>query len=426
MVGLDFKLPPEEQITAAAINPVDRIGWPDRTGKHITEANDTVRQAIYQGIVQGNSYDGVARELRDALNITASKAERIVRTESHRAREVGNLAATVEAAEMGINMKRRWLATLDGRTRDTHGAMDGQEIEVFDEEGNLAKFRSPEGGETEYPGGFGIAREDINCRCSTIDVVEGYEPTTRRARDEFNKGEVIPYTNFTQYAQAKGWATPYAGAEPRVVDRYIDLAKMSEDDANTYLKKLVDDQSKELTTEELKAIKGYTGADYTPINDHLRGGQTHRLTPKNKKAIKSIDGAFTKTNPLSDDLIVHRNGGMGRIMSREEFLDDALSEKRLSELIGSTIKDDGFISTTTHGDLVGKIKTGQVKYDVVLPQGSNAHLPVGSISFTPYENEILLNRGSVFVVEKAEIVYENKGVKFMEKRYLHVVLRLIK
>ena len=31
-LDLDFKLPPEDQITAAALNPVDRIGWPDRTG----------------------------------------------------------------------------------------------------------------------------------------------------------------------------------------------------------------------------------------------------------------------------------------------------------------------------------------------------------------------------------------------------------
>ena len=239
-LDLDFKLPPEDQITAAALNPVDRIGWPDRTGKHITAANDKVKESVYQGIVQGRSYDDVARELRDTLNITATKAETIARTESHRAREMGSLAATVEAAEMGINMKRRWLATLDGRTRDTHGAMDGQEIDVFDEEGNLAKFRSPEGGETEHPGGFGIAGEDINCRCSTIDIVQGYEPTTRRARlteeeyqqrlkDEITlaakegrqpirlpRSEVIPYTNFTEYAQSKGWATPYAGAEPIV------------------------------------------------------------------------------------------------------------------------------------------------------------------------------------------------------------------
>jgi SPP1 gp7 family putative phage head morphogenesis protein len=184
MIGLDFKLPPEEQITAAALNPVDRIGWPTRTGNHITAANDAVRQSVYQGIVQGNSYDSVARELRDTLNITASKAETIARTESHRAREMGNLAATVEAAEMGIKFRRRWLATLDSNTRDTHGAMDGQEIEVFDEKGEIAKFQSPSGGEAEYPGGFGIASEDINCRCTMVEVVEGFEPTDRRFKGE--------------------------------------------------------------------------------------------------------------------------------------------------------------------------------------------------------------------------------------------------
>ena len=215
MIGLDFKLPPEEQITAAAAGQT-RIKWDERIAGHVNDADNKVKELIYDGIVQGQSYSDVAKGIKERFDITASKAETIARTESHRAREMGNMAATIEAAEMGINMMRRWLATLDGRTRDTHGAMDGQEIEVYDDNGEFAFFESPEGGSALYPGGFGIASEDINCRCSTIDIVKGYEPTTRRARDEFGKGEVIPYTNFTDYAQAKGWATHYAGAEPKV------------------------------------------------------------------------------------------------------------------------------------------------------------------------------------------------------------------
>ena len=215
MIGLDFKLPPEEQITAAAAGQT-RIKWDERIAGHVNDADNKVKELIYDGIVQGQSYSDVAKGIKERFDITASKAETIARTESHRAREMGSMAATIEAAEMGINMMRRWLATLDGRTRDTHGAMDGQEIEVYDDNGEFAFFESPEGGSALYPGGFGIAGEDINCRCSTIDIVKGYEPTTRRARDEFGKGEVIPYTNFTEYAQSKGWVTPYAGAEPRV------------------------------------------------------------------------------------------------------------------------------------------------------------------------------------------------------------------
>ena len=216
MVGLDFKLPPEEQITAAAAGQT-RIKWDERIAGHVNDADNKVKELIYDGIVQGQSYSDVAKGIKERFDITATKAETIARTESHRAREMGSMAATIEAAEMGINMMRRWLATLDGRTRDTHGAMDGQERPVFDDKGEFAFFNSPNGGTALYPGGFGIASEDINCRCSTIDIVKGYEPTTRRARDEFGKGEVIPYTNFTQYAQSKGWATPYAGVEPRVV-----------------------------------------------------------------------------------------------------------------------------------------------------------------------------------------------------------------
>jgi hypothetical protein len=226
MVGLDFKLPPEEQITAAAAGQT-RIKWDERVAGHITDADSKVKDIVYDGIVQGKSYSDVAKEIKGRFDITATQAERIARTESHRAREMGNMAATIEAAEMGINMMRRWLATLDGRTRDTHGAMDGQEVPVFDDKGEFAFFKSPNGGTALYPGGFGIAAEDINCRCSATDIVKGYEPTTRRARDEFGKGEVIPYTNFTDYAQSKGWLTPYAGAEP-VVSSAVSAAKVAE------------------------------------------------------------------------------------------------------------------------------------------------------------------------------------------------------
>ena len=230
MVGLDFKLPPEEQITAAAAGQT-RIKWDERIAGHVNDADNKVKELVYDGIVQGQSYSDVAKGIKERFDVTATKAEMIARTESHRAREMGNMAATIEAAGMGINMMRRWLATLDGRTRDTHGAMDGQEIPVFDDNGEFAFFKSPTGATALYPGGFGIAAEDIRCRCDAVDIVKGYEPTTRRARDEFGRGEVIPYTNFTQYAQSKGWVTPYAGVEPRVVEIIRDTAWLF--DSNT-------------------------------------------------------------------------------------------------------------------------------------------------------------------------------------------------
>jgi len=209
---IDFKLVPEKQVEAAILNPYDRIGWPNRTKEHINVANRQVREIVSGGINQGKGYPVVAKEMKERMDITAGKAQTIAQTEGHRAREMGKLAATEEAADKGVIMRRRWVATLDQNTRDTHGDMDGQEIEMYDEDGNLNVFRSPEGGEAEHPGGFGVAAEDINCRCTTIDVIEGYEPTVRRTRED----DIINYGTYNQYAEAKGWPLKYKGAEPRV------------------------------------------------------------------------------------------------------------------------------------------------------------------------------------------------------------------
>jgi SPP1 gp7 family putative phage head morphogenesis protein len=215
--AIDFNLIPDKQVTAAILNPYDRITWPHRSQMHINLANTQIRQVISSGIREGKSYADMAKDIKSRVDVTAGKAQTIARTEGHRAREMGKLAATQKAHDQGLIFKRRWVATLDKDTRDTHGAMDGQEIDVYDENGNPGVFESPEGGTTEFPGGFGRPEEDINCRCTTVDIYAGFEPKERRTRED----DMIPYATYQQYAKAKGWPTPYAGFEPRVVAQVI-------------------------------------------------------------------------------------------------------------------------------------------------------------------------------------------------------------
>ena len=63
---------------------------------------------------------------------------------------------------LGMKIARVWVSTKDGRTRDSHKAMDGQEA---DKDGF---FHFPGGGQTAGPGLSGIAEEDIHCRCTVI------------------------------------------------------------------------------------------------------------------------------------------------------------------------------------------------------------------------------------------------------------------
>lgn len=85
--------------------------------------------------------------------------ERIVLTEGHRAYVDGqsDAADRIEQKE-GVLLFKRWNATMDGRTRKTHRLLNGQ-IKRRDE-----MFTTVNGSAKE-PGKFGIASEDVNCRC---------------------------------------------------------------------------------------------------------------------------------------------------------------------------------------------------------------------------------------------------------------------
>lgn len=57
------------------------------------------------------------------------------------------------------NVTKTWRTMLDEKVRDTHGYMEGMEVGIDDD------FYTYNGDHAPYPGFFGVAEEDINCRC---------------------------------------------------------------------------------------------------------------------------------------------------------------------------------------------------------------------------------------------------------------------
>ena len=97
-----------------------------------------------------------------------NKIMRIYRTESTLMRSDIKLRIQNELAFYGIKVKRRWVHTLrvagnvvgdNYQPREDHLYLDGQV------ENSNGYFRSINGYGTKAPGMFGVASEDINCRC---------------------------------------------------------------------------------------------------------------------------------------------------------------------------------------------------------------------------------------------------------------------
>ena len=126
--------------------------------KHLREV---IVAEISRGIASNMSYSEIARNVANQTGIAKNRARSIVITESHRIKEEASQDARVEAKKKGANIVKQWDATLDHKTRDSHRRLDGQIREIdepFEIDGKTAM----------YPGGFGRAEEDCNCRCVAL------------------------------------------------------------------------------------------------------------------------------------------------------------------------------------------------------------------------------------------------------------------
>lgn len=149
----------------AALDIPKDLVWNQR---HITSA-------VMQGILQGESVRDIANRLSAVVGMDRNSAIRNARTAVTGAENAGRIASYEQAESLGIKIKKRWMATLDDRTRDSHRELDGVSIEndeVFDNG-------------CRYPGDpMGEPAEVYNCRCTLIADIDGVDMSdmTRHSR----------------------------------------------------------------------------------------------------------------------------------------------------------------------------------------------------------------------------------------------------
>jgi len=92
-----------------------------------------------------------------------NKTKRILRTESHRVKEGVKNFFYKKFKIVRNSYNKKWKARFIN-TRHSHEVLHNQ---IADQNG---LFWSESGYSAEYPGGFGIAKEDINCHCRVIFI----------------------------------------------------------------------------------------------------------------------------------------------------------------------------------------------------------------------------------------------------------------
>lgn len=136
---------------------------------------DALKTSLMEGIAQGEGIDKLMTRVTEVMaGRISSSAETIARTETIGALTEGSLMGAKEAADTGLDVRKQWLASFDGRERETHAAAhrryQAQPIALdasFSVGGvNFKSPGNPTGGRTKAS-----ASETINCRCALTYVV---------------------------------------------------------------------------------------------------------------------------------------------------------------------------------------------------------------------------------------------------------------
>lgn len=163
--GIPLIIPIDQDQAARAIQLDSKIseGLYERLGVDTKTLKNSIRANVSRGIASSTSWAQVARNIQNRMAIGMNRAMRIARTEGHRIQNESRYNAQVKAKQRGANVVKQWDATLDKRTRPTHQQLDGQIREI--EEPYVIPSNGRRG---MYPGEFGVAAEDINCRCHSL------------------------------------------------------------------------------------------------------------------------------------------------------------------------------------------------------------------------------------------------------------------
>ena len=188
---LAFTMLNARAIERVIMNKIAGLDWTERMGFNRAETVKKIKEEISRGLIHGDSYQNMSRRLRDRLEVDLNKTARIIRTEASRAIEQSTFDSLEHAVDMGLKAKKMWVAVMDDRTRDSHQSLDGEMVEPHERFSNGLLHPKDE---------IGAPEEVINCRCTIMSVIEGFEPSVRWIRGE----GVVPYTNYSDWKAAKG------------------------------------------------------------------------------------------------------------------------------------------------------------------------------------------------------------------------------
>lgn len=176
---------------------------------------------------------------------------------------------------------------------------------------------------------------------------------------------------------------------------------------------------KELSDIQKKVLKAFSEERFNDVNAVLRRGTGGKSDTK--ALIRQMDSAFSSISPLSRDVVVYRGGFVDQ-KTWKNFIEGQgkgqffLRDSGFKAVSASEAKARDFLNARLVGAVSRTRLTGskiRIIQEILVPKGTRA-IPMTTISSTPKEKELLLNRSSkvriLGVDKKNATLYKVSGV----------------
>ena len=168
-----------DQNTARILADAEGLHKKINIKKDTTWNTQKVSSAMLQSVLQGETIPQMARRLKKVTDMNYNSAVRNARTMITGAENAGRLQGYRDMAEYGLHAKKVWMATLSGKTRDSHRLVDNETVEIDDTFSNGLMYPGDPDGE---PG------EVYNCRCTMIAQTTNLEPWAEKRWSDLPAG----------------------------------------------------------------------------------------------------------------------------------------------------------------------------------------------------------------------------------------------
>lgn len=289
-IPLCFPLDQEAMVRAVQLDSKISQGLYSRLGEDVAILKEKITAQISRGIATGMTFQQVARGLSAYTNIGYNNAVRIARTEGHRIQVQGTMDACYEARDRGADIVKQWDSTLDGKTRESHIAVDGEIRELDEKFSNGLRYPSdPHGG----------AAEVVNCRCALL----------QKAR----------------------WATEGGFTKMNNFTKEIEAFESPEDYAE-FKKTFFSDENRKYMNYVQRMEEKYETKDFRKVLDSMTDREY-----KHYSKLLSNNPAFNKQKKPNNPQIAIEISGKSDILSIGDYAD---FENYISKEYGFTIPED--------------------------------------------------------------------------------------